>query len=79
MVAIKGSAEAVMPRTELVIMVLQRMQETQDTNNNHHGKGSGNSVGEALIATPCYQELSKFRKATRPLFHGDYNPVVVEK
>ena len=53
--AVKGLAEAVMAQAESNRMVLQRMQETQDRNNNHHGEGSGNSVGEALIANPCYQ------------------------
>ena len=57
-------------------MVLQCMQETQDRNNNNQGEGSGNSVGEALIANPYYQGLSEFRKATPPSFHGDYNPIL---
>ena len=61
--AIEGLTKAVMAQAELNRMVLQCMQETQDRSNNHHGDGSGNLVGEALIANSCYQGLSKFRKA----------------
>ena len=71
--------EAVMAQVESNRMVLQCMQETQDRNNNHHGEGSGNLVGEALIANSCYQGLSESTKATLPLFYGDYNLVLVEK
>ena len=77
--AIWGLAEAVMAQIESTRMVLQRMQETQDRNNNHYGEGRRNSVGEAPVANPCYQGLLKIRKATPPSFHGDYNLVLVEK
>ena len=76
---VKGLAEAVMAQAESNRVVLQCMHETQDRNNNHYSEGSGNSVGEAFIANPCYQGLSEFRKATPPSFHGDYNPVLAEK
>ena len=52
--AVKGLAEVVMVQAKSNKMVLQCMQETQDRNNNHHGEGSGNSIGEAPIANPCY-------------------------
>ena len=75
----KGLVEAIMTQAESNRMVLQCMQETQDENSNHDGERSGNSVGEALIANPCYQGLSELKNATPPLFHGDYNPVLIEK
>ena len=77
--AVKGLVKTVMAQAESNRMVLQCMQETQDRNNNHHGEGIRNLVGEALIANPCYQGLYEFRKATPLSFHRDYNLVLAKK
>ena len=76
---IRGLAEAIRAQVESTKIVLEHIQETKDRNNNDHGEGYGNSVGEAFIANLSYQGLSKFRKAIPPSLHGDYDPALVER
>ena len=61
-----GLVEAVRAKTESTKIILEHMQETQDRNNNDHGEGNRNCVGEAHIVNLSYQGLSEFRKATPP-------------
>ena len=60
-------------------MFLQQMQEIQNRNGNHNGKGSGNSIGGTPMTNLNYQGLLEFRKATPPSFHMDYDPTLVER
>ena len=54
------------------------MQETKDRNNNDHGEGNGNCVGETHIVNLSYKGLLEFRKTTPPSFYGDYDSALAK-
>ena len=51
-------AEAVKAKIDSNKIIIEHMQETQDRNNNDHGEGNENCVGEAHIVNLSYQGLS---------------------